>query len=241
MTKIPDTNGVDNTRSSSRESARTLLRACGKNGYRAEPDSPVLTSADLGELNAEQLDGLTCAFCGGRDGAMVPISRGPELFIHAEECPSTPNQSNSTPNLQGSLGIALDCLAEQCSIEQLAAARAIAEELEDEEAAAQLGYLIEDKEACAVRSLPEQNNFSQRAAAAIVEAARGEHDFGGWLGEVLATAAAELGSTAALTAGRPGSWEADLVQRLVRGTVGWEDEYLRDYRHAPPAIEETSS
>ena len=92
-----------------------------------------------------------------------------------------------------------------------------------------------------MRSLPEQNNFSQRAAAAIVEAARGEHDFGGWLGEVLATAASELGSTAALTAGRPGSWEADLVQRLVRGTVGWEDEYLRDYRHAPPAIEETSS
>ena len=42
MTKIPDTNGVDNTRSSSRESARTLLRACGKNGYRAEPDSPGL-------------------------------------------------------------------------------------------------------------------------------------------------------------------------------------------------------
>ena len=83
--EIPDTNGVDNTRSSPRESARTLLRACGKNGYRAEPDSPVLTSADLGELNAEQLDGLTCAFCGGRDGAMVPISRGPELFIHAEE------------------------------------------------------------------------------------------------------------------------------------------------------------
>jgi hypothetical protein len=144
MTKIPDTNGADYTRSSPRQSARALLRACGKNGYRAEPDSQVLTSAELGELNAEQLDGLTCAFCGGREGAMVPISRGPELFVHAEECPSTLNQSEPAPNLEGPLGIALDCLAEQCSIEQLAAARAIAEELEDEEASAQLGYLIDD-------------------------------------------------------------------------------------------------
>jgi hypothetical protein len=239
MTKTPDANGVDHTQSSPREPARALLRASGKHGYRAEPDSPVLASAELGELNAEQLDGLTCAFCGDRDGAMVPISRGPELFIHAKECPSTPNQSNSAPN-QGSLGIALDCLAEQCSIEQLAAAKAITEELEDEEASAQLGYLIQDKGPGPMRLLREQNNYSQRAAAAIIEAAGGEHDFGGWLGEVLATAAAELGSTAALTAGRPGSWEADLVQRLVRGTVGWEDEYLRDYRHAPPAIGENS-
>jgi hypothetical protein len=144
MTKIPDTNGVDYTQSSPRQSARALLRACGKNGYRANPDSPVFTSAELGELTAEQLDGLACAFCGGREGAMVPISRGPELFIHAEECASRPNQSNSAPTREGSLGIALDCLAEQCSIEQLAAARAIAEELEDDEASAQLGYLIED-------------------------------------------------------------------------------------------------
>jgi hypothetical protein len=144
MTKIPDNNAVDHSRSSPRESARALLRACGRHGYRGDPDSPVLTSAELGELNAEQLDGLTCAFCGGREGAMVPISRGPELFVHAEECSSTPNQSNSPPNLEGSLGIALDCLAEQSSVEQLAAARAIAEELQDGEASAQLGYLIED-------------------------------------------------------------------------------------------------
>jgi hypothetical protein len=49
------------------------------------------------------------------------------------------------------------------------------------------------------------------------------------LAHVLAIAAAELGSTAALTAGRPGSWEADLVQQLVRGTVGWDDDYLANY------------
>jgi len=73
-------------------------------------------------------------------------------------------------------------------------------------------------------------NYTDRAARAVIEAVRDEHDFGAWLAGVLATAAADLGSTAALIAGRPGSWEADLVQRLVCGTVGWDDEYLSDYR-----------
>ena len=50
-------------------------------------------------------------------------------------------------------------------------------------------------------------SYTHRAATAVIEAARSEHDFGGWLAEVLATAAAELGSTAALTACRPGSWK----------------------------------
>ena len=75
---------------------------------------------------------------------------------------------------------------------------------------------------------PEQT-YTDRAATAIVDAVREEHDFGGWLARVLATAAAELGSTAALTAGRPGSWEADLIRQLVRGTVGWDDDYLVAY------------
>ena len=79
---------------------------------------------------------------------------------------------------------------------------------------------------------PEQT-YTDRAATAIVDAVREQHDFGGWLAGVLATAAAELGSTAALTAGRPGSWEADLVQQLVRGTVGWDDDHLADYAKEP--------
>ena len=79
---------------------------------------------------------------------------------------------------------------------------------------------------------PEQT-YTDRAATAIVDAVREEHDFGGWLARVLATAAAELGSTAALTAGRPGSWEADLIQQLVRGTVGWDDDYLVAYAKEP--------
>ena len=80
---------------------------------------------------------------------------------------------------------------------------------------------------------PQQDNYTERATASIVAAVREEHDFSGWLAEVLATAAAQLGSTAALTAGRPGSWEADLIQQLVRGTVGWDDDYLANYANEP--------
>jgi hypothetical protein len=79
---------------------------------------------------------------------------------------------------------------------------------------------------------PEQS-YTDRATTAIVDAVREEHDFSGWIAQILATAAAELGSTAALTAGRPGSWEANLVQQLARGTVGWDDDYLADYAKEP--------
>jgi hypothetical protein len=75
---------------------------------------------------------------------------------------------------------------------------------------------------------------TRMAIAVIAAAADSERDFGGWLAHVLAAAAAELGSSAALTAGRPGSWEADLVQQLVRGTVGHSDERLADYLERPP-------
>jgi hypothetical protein len=74
-----------------------------------------------------------------------------------------------------------------------------------------------------------QDTYADRATAATLEAARNEHDFGGWLAGILARTTGELGSTDALTAGRPGSGEADLVQRLVKGAVGWEDEYLSDF------------
>jgi hypothetical protein len=49
-------------------------------------------------------------------------------------------------------------------------------------------------------------------------------DFAGRLAAALASVATGLGSSAALVAGRPGSWEADLVLRLVRGTAGSADE-----------------
>lgn len=70
------------------------------------------------------------------------------------------------------------------------------------------------------------------AFRALLDAARREHDFPGWLAGVLANVAAELGSVDALTEGRPGSWEADLVDKLVRGTV--DPVGLDAYRHTPP-------
>ena len=71
--------------------------------------------------------------------------------------------------------------------------------------------------------------YTRQAVKALTQAAEAEHDFAGWLAAVLARAAARLGSTDALTAGRPGSWEASLLDQLVKGTVGYDDEYLTAY------------
>ena len=69
-------------------------------------------------------------------------------------------------------------------------------------------------------------NHTDRAVYAVLAAARTEGDFAGWLAHVLARVAGQLGSSDALTAGRAGSWEAGLVQQLVKGTVGHSDEDL---------------
>jgi hypothetical protein len=68
--------------------------------------------------------------------------------------------------------------------------------------------------------------YTADAVAVVVTAARIEHDFAGWLAQVLAAAAGRLGGSDALTRSRPGSWEASLVDQLVKGTVGYGDEYL---------------
>ena len=78
------------------------------------------------------------------------------------------------------------------------------------------------------------HDYTEEARAAILGAVSEQHDFGGWLAGVLSGAAAELGSSDALIAGRPGSWEADLVRQLVKGTVGWDDDYLADYQEPLP-------
>lgn len=69
-------------------------------------------------------------------------------------------------------------------------------------------------------------DYTHPAVRAVLQAARNEHSFAEWLAQVLAQVAGQLGSSDALIAGRPGSWEADLVDRLVKGTVGYGDEYL---------------
>jgi hypothetical protein len=58
------------------------------------------------------------------------------------------------------------------------------------------------------------------ALAALARAHATEADFAGFLAQVLAALAARLGSAGAVTAGRPGSWEASLVDQLLHGTVG---------------------
>jgi hypothetical protein len=75
-------------------------------------------------------------------------------------------------------------------------------------------------------------DYTDRAVEAVTAAVRAEHDFGGWLSLVLVRAAAQLGSLDALTAGRPGSWEAVLVDQLARG-LAFDDEDLAAYRASP--------
>jgi hypothetical protein len=74
--------------------------------------------------------------------------------------------------------------------------------------------------------------YTRSAVKAIARAVEAEYDFAGWLADVLARVAARKGSSDALTAGRPGSWEASLIDQLVKGTVGHNDEYLPDPERA---------
>ena len=71
---------------------------------------------------------------------------------------------------------------------------------------------------------------TDRAVETLLRAARTEHDFAGWLAHVLASVAGQLGSSDALIEGRPGSWEASLIDQLVKGTVGYDDKYLPEPR-----------
>jgi hypothetical protein len=69
------------------------------------------------------------------------------------------------------------------------------------------------------------------AVTALRDAVAIERDFPGWLAAVLATVAADLpNGTYELIEGRPGSWEAELLQRLMAGTVGEDDQHLASYK-----------
>jgi hypothetical protein len=63
-------------------------------------------------------------------------------------------------------------------------------------------------------------------------------DFADLAAHVLTSVAANLGGVETLLAGRPGSWEADLVRRLVEGTapddeiLGWRTEPYRIHLNA---------
>lgn len=72
------------------------------------------------------------------------------------------------------------------------------------------------------------------AVDAVLAVARDGGDVAEFVAIVLVTAAAELGSTEALLAGRSGSWEASHVRDLMAGTVGLDDEHLADYMRGSP-------
>ncbi|MFG1818281.1 hypothetical protein ACGFIF_31265 [Kribbella sp. NPDC049174] len=82
----------------------------------------------------------------------------------------------------------------------------------------------------------------QVAATAITRAIRAINnnqrpgDGAEFITHLLATVAANLGSSDAVTAGRPGSWESAGVIDLLRSTVGYNDEYLLTYRAEPIEI-----
>lgn len=77
---------------------------------------------------------------------------------------------------------------------------------------------------------PDRPAYTSAAVEAVTQAVENEHDFSDWLAGVLARVAARKGSSDALTAGRPGSWESSLVSQLIKGTVGYDDEALDAYR-----------
>jgi hypothetical protein len=84
----------------------------------------------------------------------------------------------------------------------------------------------------------EPDDF-EMAAQALTRAIRAMNadqrpgDGGEFLTRLLATVAANLGSSAAVTASRPGSWEATSVQQVLASTVGEDDRYLLTYRTEP--------
>ena len=78
-------------------------------------------------------------------------------------------------------------------------------------------------------------SYTRSAVRAIADAVDREHDFPGWLAAVLARVAATQGQRRPAHSGRPGSWEAALVEQLVKGTVGYgDDEHLPDPERTAP-------
>jgi hypothetical protein len=75
----------------------------------------------------------------------------------------------------------------------------------------------------------DYDRTTSAAAGLILDAHRAGYDIAEWLAAALALAASRLGSTEALLANRPGSWEAASLRQLLAGTAGEADEYLTAY------------
>lgn len=73
-------------------------------------------------------------------------------------------------------------------------------------------------------------SYTQEAHIAFLMALHDEPDFSQWLTKTLCAVAADLGSSNVLTGSQPDSWEAECVHQLVKGTVGYDDNWLDDYK-----------
>jgi hypothetical protein len=60
-----------------------------------------------------------------------------------------------------------------------------------------------------------------------------QSDFADFVARVLASTAANVGGPDCLVAGRPGSWEADCVRRLIEGVMGTDPHYWQGLRTEP--------
>jgi hypothetical protein len=95
-----------------------------------------------------------------------------------------------------------------------------------------LDRLAEELAECSamIRSLPARPTAMSGYDCQLLAALRTSHASGEDIAEAiahgLARLAAELGSSLAVTANRPGSWEAAHVAGLLAGTVGLDDENL---------------
>lgn len=131
--------------------------------------------------------------------------------------------SSSTPTLADDL---LDQVREAVAELGAVLQRLPVKPAQAEETAKIIDRLGEDcaEAAAMLRALPgqpaERPGYSFAAISAITTAAEAEHDFGGWLADVLCRAAAYLGSADHLVMGRSGSWEAQHVTALVTSTAG---------------------
>lgn len=92
--------------------------------------------------------------------------------------------------------------------------------------------------------LEEQRQLWDTTVATLTAALQLNHpqhgpiDFADFLASALAAAAANVGSTQRITAGRPGSWESDLLAQLVDGTVGYDPspQELARWRTIPVVV-----
>ncbi len=74
------------------------------------------------------------------------------------------------------------------------------------------------------------------AAVRLNHPQSGAVDFSDFLASALGAVAGNVGSTERITAGRPGSWESNLLAQLVTGTVGYDDDTLAAYRTEPVVV-----